>query len=70
VASVINASPVGQSISISSIIENCQMVNGVDSIAVIYPTYNVGNDRIPVQPFEKALVLNLDNDVTVNIIGE
>lgn len=70
VASVINASPVGKSIAISSIIENCQMVNGVESIAVIYPTYSVGNDRIPVQPFEKALILNLDNDVTVNIIGE
>lgn len=68
VASVINQSPHGQSIAISDIIAQASSVVGVESVVPI-TKYSVGNDLIPVQPFEKALVLNLDQDVLVSFVG-
>lgn len=68
VASVINQSPHGQPIAISDIISAAAAVVGVESVVPV-SKYGVGNDLIPVQPYEKALVLNLDQDVLVSFIG-
>lgn len=69
VAGVINRSAVGQSIAISDIVTAAGSVNGVVAVSVISPAYNLSNDTITVQPFEKALVQNLDTDVLVSIVG-
>ena len=39
------------------------------SVTIVYPSYTVGNDLIPVQTFEKPLVLSLDNDIGVTFTG-
>lgn len=70
VASAINKSGIGQAISISDIVNAASKVNGVQAVTVLFPTYGAGNDLIPVQPFEKALVLNIDQDVNVSFVGE
>ena len=69
-ASVINSTGVGTSIAISNLISAAQSVNGVVSVVVLNPSFNSGNDLISIQPFEKPLVLNLDNDILVSFIGD
>lgn len=70
VAAVINQSAIGQSISISSIVDAAEGVNGVAAVSIISPSYSVSNDLISVQPFEKPLILNVDTDVLVSLVGE
>jgi hypothetical protein len=70
VASVVNASGVGQSIAISSLIDAASEVTGVISVVVTYPVYGAGNDLIPVAPYEKAMVLDLNNDITITFTGD
>lgn len=70
VASVVNKTGTGTPISIDSLIGAARSVNGVAAVTVLSPTYGVGNDQISVQPFEKPLVLSLDDDISVSIVGE
>jgi len=67
VAAVINGALHGKPIAISAIIAAANAVVGVDSVVPI-TKYGVGNDLIPVQPYEKALVLNLE-DILVSFVG-
>lgn len=69
VASLINGTGVGSPIAISEIVSVAQAVNGVVSVTVLSPTFGPGNDLISIQPFEKPLVLNLDQDVLVSFVG-
>jgi uncharacterized phage protein gp47/JayE len=69
VAAVINNTPVGQSIPISQIVAAASSVNGVLAVTVLSPAYSSGNDLIPVQPFEKPLVININTDVLVSLVG-
>lgn len=69
VAAVINKAGIGQPIALSLIVAAAEKVNGVTSVTIISPTYGVGNDLISVQPFEKPLVLNLAQDVTISFVG-
>lgn len=68
VAAAINQSGVGQNISISVLISAAQAVPGVQAVTWISPTFGPGSDEIPVQPFEKPLVLNITTDVTVSLV--
>lgn len=70
VVSVINSAKVGTSIAISSVVNAVSTINGVMAVSVLAPTYNSSNDLIAVQPFEKALVLNPDQDVLITFVGE
>lgn len=70
VASIVNLSSVGESIAISDIVAAAQMVNGVNAVTILSPTYGSGNDLIAVQPYEKALVIDVANDVSVSFVGE
>lgn len=70
IASVVNKSLVGQPIAIDDIIAAAKSVNGVIAVTMLSPTYSVGNDLISLQPFEKALILNLDQDIQVSLVGE
>ncbi len=69
VASVINKTGVGQAISISSLITAAGSVNGVVAVTWLAPVFSVGNDLIPVQPFEKPLILNLEDDISVSTVS-
>lgn len=70
VATVVNQSKIGESIALSDIVEAAAGVSGVLAVAILSPEYNVGNDLISLQPFEKALVLNVDLDVLISFIDE
>lgn len=70
VASVVNESKVGTPIAISDLVSAAQRVNGVVAISVSSPTYNTTNDLIPVQPYEKALVNDIEQDIQINFVGE
>jgi hypothetical protein len=69
VAAVINGTGVGESIAISDIVEAANKADGVTAVTILSPTYGPGNDQIDVQPFEKPMVLNLDQDVQVSVVG-
>lgn len=70
VAAAINRVGIGVPIAISDIINAASKVNGVQAVTVLSPLYSSGNDLIPVQPYEKPLVLNVDTDVLVSFVGE
>lgn len=70
VAAVINQSPLGKPVAISSIVAAGARVPGVIAVSVLSPLYAVGRDLIPVQPYEKALVLNLEQDIGVTFSGD
>lgn len=70
VAASINNTPVGTHIAISDLIDAAASVSGVVSVAIVSPSFAPGTDLINVQPYEKPLVLNLDDDVLVSFIGE
>ncbi|TAK97623.1 MAG: hypothetical protein EPO08_20965 [Rhodospirillaceae bacterium] len=68
VTKVINSAPPGP-IAISLIIEEVQQVDGVASVVMLSPVPTTATDTIPVQPYEKALILDPANDVQVSSIG-
>lgn len=70
VATTINQTGIGVPIALSKIIAAAEKVVGVVAVTVISPIYNIGNDLITVQPFEKPLVLNLDEDIHISFNGE
>jgi uncharacterized phage protein gp47/JayE len=70
VASVVNASGVGESIAISDIINAASKVNGVQAVSIISPTFNSESDMIAVQPYEKPLVLSLEQDIQISFVGD
>lgn len=70
VASYVNSTGVGKQVSLSRIVSAAQSINGVVSVTVLSPTYSTGNDLINVQPYEKPMVLDLDEDVQVSFVGE
>jgi hypothetical protein len=66
----VNQSAIGEPLALSSIVTAASKVVGVLSVTILSPTYNAGNDLIPVQPYEKALVLDLDTDIQITFTGE
>lgn len=70
VASVVNSTGVGEPVAISDIITAAQGVNGVISVTVLSPSFGPGNDLISIQPYEKPLVLSLDDDVLISFVGD
>lgn len=70
VASVINAVGVGEAVAISDIITAAGSVVGVVAVTVLSPVFTVGNDLISVQPFEKPLVLDLTQDISISLVSD
>ena len=70
VAAVINRTKVGVPVAIGNLVKAAQEVNGVSAAAILSPTYDASNDLISVQPFEKPLVLNVDEDIDISLVGE
>jgi hypothetical protein len=69
VASVINKTPIGQSIALSDLTNAASKVGGVISAVMVSPVAVAGDDLVSVQPYEKPLVLNVDTDVLVSFAG-
>jgi hypothetical protein len=69
VAAVVNRTAVGQFISLSDIVAAVARVGGVVSVVMINPVMASGSDVIAVQPNEKPLIQNVDQDVQVSFIG-
>lgn len=70
IATVVNQSDIGQAIALSAIVTAASKVVGVVSATILSPAYNATNDLIPVQPNEKALVLDLDQDIQTTYVGD
>jgi len=68
VAKVVNSAAPGP-IALSLIIEAVQQVDGIISVVLLSPVPTTAADTIPVQPYEKALILDPSNDVQVSFIG-
>lgn len=69
VATVINQTPIGQSIPLSSIVAAASKVVGVLAVTIVSPSYGVGSDSISVNANEKPLVLSFTSDIGVTFIG-
>jgi hypothetical protein len=70
VAAAVNQIPLGQPVAISTIIKAATSVPGVVAVSVLSPLYTVGRDLIPVQPYEKPLILNLEQDIGITFSGD
>jgi uncharacterized phage protein gp47/JayE len=70
VAAYVNAIGVGKQVSLSEVVTAAQGVNGVVAVTILSPTYSSGNDLISIQPYEKPMILNLDDDVQISFVGE
>lgn len=66
IAALINSSDIGQSIAISDIIATVNSIPGVSAVSITSPQFDPNNDVIVVNPSEKALILDLINDITVS----
>lgn len=66
IAALINSADIGVSIAISDIISTVNSIPGVRAVSITSPQYNPQNDVIVINQSEKALVLDLINDITVS----
>lgn len=69
VAALIKANPIGEPISISSIVSAVNAINGVRAVAIDSPQYDVTNDLIFIAPAEKAVIIDPTLDISVSQIG-
>jgi uncharacterized phage protein gp47/JayE len=70
IAAIINRAGLGEAISLSDITTAAGKVGGVTSATMVSPTATAGADVISVQPYEKPLVLNVDQDVIIVFVGD
>lgn len=66
IAALVNSNEIGVSIAISDIVSVVNSIPGVKAVSVTSPQYDINNDVITVNPSEKALILDIVNDVTVS----
>jgi hypothetical protein len=70
VGSLINSNPVGQPISISSIVSVVNSIPGVKAVAISSPQYDSTHDIIFIAPSEKARIIDPVLDISVSQIGQ
>ena len=68
IASVVNNVGVGGQLALGAVIAAAQGVNGVISAVMLSPVLTSANDLIPIQPFEKPLILNINTDILVTTL--
>lgn len=66
IAALINSSPIGQFIAISSIISTINSISGVTAVSITSPLYDPQNDVIDIKPTEKPFVLDVVSDIIVS----
>ena len=69
VAGYINSLGVGEQVSLSRVVDAAGKINGVLSVVILSPTYDINNDLIAVGQDQRAAVLDVINDITVSILG-
>ena len=69
ISALVNSSDIGQSIAISDIISVVNSIPGVKAVSITSPSYDITNDVIVVNPSEKALILDIVNDITISKVG-
>lgn len=69
IAALVNSTDIGQSIAISDIISTVNSIPGVAAVSITSPQYDPQNDMIIVNQSEKALILDLINDIAVGKVG-
>ncbi len=70
IATAVNQTGVGIPVALSTVIAAASKVGGVVSVTMISPAANFENDLISIQPFEKPLIVNLSQDISVTFTGE
>lgn len=65
VAALVNSTGIGQPIAISDIVSTVNSIPGVSAVAISSPSYDAANDIIAVAPTEKALIIDIVNDIIV-----
>lgn len=68
IVAAIHGRPHGQPIPISDLLTEAGRVQGVESVAPLY-SYSSSGDMLPVQPGERARVLDPTNDISVTVQG-
>lgn len=68
VAAVVNQHGVGESIALSDIVEAANAY--CEAVTVTYPTYSIGRDVIPVQAYEKPMIIAPETDIAISILGD
>ena len=66
IAALINSNDIGVSIAISDIVSVVNSIPGVKAVSITSPSYDINNDVIVVNPSEKALILDIVNDITIS----
>lgn len=66
VAALVNSTGIGQPIAISDIVSTVNSIPGVTAVAISSPAYDAVNDIIVVAPTEKALIIDIVNDIIVS----
>lgn len=69
VSYLINSSPVGKPIDISSIVSIIRSIPGITSVAISSPQYSPTDDLIQVAPSQKARIIDPTTDISVSQIG-
>lgn len=69
ISGVVNESPIGIPIAISSIISAVNSINGISSVSIMSPSYNVVQDQILIRGQEKAIIIDPENDIQVLFAG-
>ncbi len=67
-AGVINATPIGQSVSLSDVLGAVRGIEGIFAVSLISPVYNSENDVIIIYPSEKP-ICDSGSDVSVTLLG-
>ena len=68
VAGYVNNLGTGEQVALSKVVEAASKVNGVSSVVITFPDYDVATDQIAVGAQEKASIVNPTLDVTISII--
>lgn len=66
IAALINSNDIGVSIAISDVVAVVNSIPGVKAVSITSPSYDINNDVIVVNPSEKALILDIVNDITIS----
>ena len=69
VAGYVNNLDTGEQVALSKVVEAASKVNGVSSVVITFPEYDIATDLIPVGAQEKASIIDPTFDVTVAILG-
>jgi uncharacterized membrane protein len=69
IATYVNGLGVGSSVPLSNIVSIANSVDGVFSVVITNPTYNTTSDSVVVRVYEKAMIQDPVNDISIISAG-